>query len=306
MNFKNYIIMSFLGIALLLSGCQDDDQQFGERIAPSNISLDVEIVGADDQNPNGDGSGVVIFNAKADNAISYQFVYGSNKKNAPSGSTSFIFSTLGVNTYTVTVIASGVGGISTSTTVDVEVLATYEPPVELIEKLVGDGNRRWRVKSSTPGHFGLGPVGGQVVSEWYGAQPNEKSGVGMYDDAYIFKPDGTFTFITDTTNDENGNDPSGTVFGRDGQINELGGSGGTPNGADIENLPYEDFDATWQLIAPGGTETISLSGIGFIGYYTGGDHNYEIFDRSVPNEITLKTTDGNVEFDWWFILTYDE
>jgi len=306
MTFNKYLFITLIGAILLFTGCQDDDQQFGPRNAPSNLRIDVEIVGADNQNPNGDGSGVVNFTAKADNAISYQFIYGANKRNAPSGSTSFIFSTLGVNTYTVTVVASGVGGIATSETIDVEVLATYEPPVELIDKLVGDGNRQWRIKSEDPGHFGLGPVGGQIPTEWYGAQPGEKTGVGMYDDRYIFKPDGTFTFITNALNDENGNDPTGTVFGRDGQINELGGSGGTPNGADIENFPYEDFDTTWQLIAPGGTETISLSGVGFIGYYTGGDHNYEIFDRSVPNEITLKTTDGNQEFDWWFILTYEE
>lgn len=306
MNFNKYIFLSLIGAILLFTGCQDDDQQFGPRVAPSNLSIDVEIVGADEQNPNGDGSGVVIFTADADNAISYQFVYGANKKNAPSGSTSFIFSSLGVNTYTVTVIASGVGGMTTSETIDVEVLATYEPPVDLINKLIGDGNREWRIKSEDPGHFGLGPVGGQLPAEWYGAQPGEKASVGMYDDRYIFKPDGTFTFITDSTNDADGNDPSGTVFGREGLINDLGASGGVQNGADIENLPYNDFDTTWQLIAPGGVETISLSGLGFIGYYTGGDHNYTIFDRSEPNEMLLKTTDGNNEFDWWFIITYDE
>lgn len=294
--------MAFLCIGLF--ACQEDDQQFGELVAPSNLNINVDIAGADADNPNGDGSGVVEISATADNAISYAFIYSGNKRNAPSGETSFIFSNLGVNTYTVTAVAYGTGGISSSETIEFDVLATYEPPAELLEKLIGDGNKQWRIKFEDPGHFGLGPVDGNIPTEWYGAGVNEKSGVGMYDDRYIFGADGTFTFIT---NIENGDDPSGTVFGRVNLIDQLGGTAsGTANGADIENYPYEDFQESWQLIAPGGTETISLSGVGFIGYYTGGSHNYRIFDRSVPNELTLSTTDGNGEFEWWFIITSEE
>lgn len=294
--------MAFLCIGLF--ACQEDDQQFGELLAPSNLNINVDIAGADADNPNGDGSGVVEISATADNAISYAFIYSGNKRNAPSGETSFIFSNLGVNTYTVTAVAYGTGGISSSETIEFDVLATYEPPAELLEKLIGDGNKQWRIKFEDPGHFGLGPVDGNIPTEWYGAGVNEKSGVGMYDDRYIFGADGTFTFIT---NIENGDDPSGTVFGRVNLIDQLGGTAsGTANGADIENYPYEDFQESWQLIAPGGTETISLSGVGFIGYYTGGSHNYRIFDRSVPNELTLSTTDGNGEFEWWFIITSEE
>lgn len=301
MKLRTYL-MAFLCIGLF--ACQEDDQQFGELLAPSNLNINVDIAGADADNPNGDGSGVVEISATADNAISYAFIYSGNKRNAPSGETSFIFSNLGVNTYTVTAVAYGTGGISSSETIEFDVLATYEPPAELLEKLIGDGNKQWRIKFEDPGHFGLGPVDGNIPTEWYGAGVNEKSGVGMYDDRYIFGADGTFTFIT---NIENGDDPSGTVFGRVNLIDQLGGTAsGTANGADIENYPYEDFQESWQLIAPGGTETISLSGVGFIGYYTGGSHNYRIFDRSVPNELTLSTTDGNGEFEWWFIITSEE
>jgi hypothetical protein len=91
------------------------------------------------------------------------------------------------------------------------------------------------------------------------------------------------------------------VFGREVLIEELGGPGGTPNGADIENYPYSDYTAQYTLTAPGGVETISLSGLAFIGYYVGGDHKYQIFSRSA-NEMVLKITDGNNQFDWWFTL----
>ncbi len=301
----NKILILFLSIGLF--ACQEDDQQFGDVTVPTNLTIQAEIVGADADNPNGDGSGEVIFTANADNAISYAFVYNTDKRSAPGGSQSFIFSTLGVNTYTVTAIAYGTAGVSTSETIEVDVLALYEPPIELRAKLFNfdpdnpdaETSKTWRIKSEVPGHFGLGPVGGEIPTEWYGASVNEKAGVGMYDDRYVFNSDGTFEFITNV----NSGDSSGTVFGRAGLIDQLNGSGGTVNGADVENLPYEDFEVAYSLIAPGGTETISFSGNGFIGYFTGGTQNYEIFDRSVPGELILKTTDGNNEFDWWFILT---
>lgn len=302
MNFRKYLIV-LLSVAFL--ACQEDDQQFGDIVAPSNLSIETEIVGADADNPNGDGSGVVVFTAQADNAIAYSFTHNGNKKHVPSGSASFVFSNLGVNSYTVSVAAYGTAGVSSSETIEVEVLATYEPPQDLLDKLLGDGSRSWRIKSEAPGHFGLGPVGGDIPTEFFGTAPDEKAGVGMYDDRYIFNEDGSFTVITNNTNDADGVDPSGTVFGRVNLVDELGSSGGQVNGADVENLPLEDFEETWTLIAPGGVETISLSGLGFIGYYTGGNHNYEIFDRSVPNEMILRTTDGNGEFDWWFIITYE-
>ncbi|NEV92700.1 glucan endo-1,3-beta-D-glucosidase [Psychroflexus sp. YR1-1] len=301
MKLKNYII-GLLG--LMLFACQDDDHQFGDIVAPSNLTVTAELAGADADNPNGDGSGVVTFNASANNAISFSFIHNGNQKTEPSGSASFIFSDLGVNTYTITAIAYGTGGVKTSTTIDVDVLATYAPPPELLQKLIGDGTKTWRIKSSQAGHFGLGPPEGSVPTEWYSAGPNEKTGVGMYDDRYIFSEDGTFTFITDATNDAGGTDPSGTVFGRAGLIDQLGVSGGVTNGADIENLPYDDFQESWVIIGPGGVETISLTGLGFIGYYTGGSHNYRIFDwTSSPNDIVLSTTDGNGQFEWWFVIT---
>ena len=304
-NLKNIFTLLFATLLLTVS-CQDDEATVGDLLTPTNLQVTATLVGQDANNPNGDGSGVVNFNASADDTITYRFVYESNQKTEPAGTATFTFSSLGLNSYTVTVIAYGTAGISTSTTITVDVLATYAPPAELIDKLVGDGSRSWRVKSEQQGHFGLGPVGGTVPTEWYAAGPEEKAAVGMYDDRYIFGADGTFTFVTDNTNDDPAIDTSGTVFGRVGQVEDLGGSGGVVNGADLENLPFSDFTEVWALIAPGGLETITLTGNGFIGYYTGGSQTYEIFDRSVPNEIIIRTTDGNSEFDWWFILTSAE
>ncbi|WP_282068184.1 glycoside hydrolase family 16 protein [Olleya namhaensis] len=299
-------ISLLLSIAIFFIACQEEDQTFGNIVAPTNIVVVPEIVGQDAANPNGDGSGLVNFTATADNALSFKYSFGSAVVNAPSGTTDFTFSDLGVNTYTVTVVAYGTGGVSTTTTLEVEVLATYSAPADLLNALVGDGSKTWRIKSESPGHFGLGPVGGVVPTEWYGAGPGEKSATGMYDDRYIFNTDGTFTHIVNSVNDDPTVNAEGTVFGREPLINELGPHSETPNGADIENYPYQDYSESWVITAPGGVETINLTGLGFMGYYTGGNHRYEIFSRDIPNEMIIRTTDGNSEFDWWFIITSQE
>jgi hypothetical protein len=299
-NFK-YKIFGLLAIFFMATNCQDEDQEFGAIIAPSNMVIDYEIIGADAANPNGNGSGEVIFNAMADDAVSYQYVLNGNISSAPGGEKMYTFATLGLNTYSITVIAFGKGGISTSETIDVDVLSTYDPPADLITMLTGDSERVWRIKNEAPGHFGLGPVGGDF-NQFYSAPPDAKEGVGMYDDRYIFNIDGTFTHITNTFNDDPVVNPDGTVFGRNVLIDELGGvGGGTPNGDDIENYPLSDYSEDWAIIAPGGIETITLTGTGFMGYYIGGSHEYVIYVRS-ENEMTLRSIDGNDEFDWGFIL----
>ena len=62
-------------LVALVSSCQDDDKSFGSLNGPSNISMTYEIVGVDAGNPNGDGSGNVILKAKADNAVSFKYIF---------------------------------------------------------------------------------------------------------------------------------------------------------------------------------------------------------------------------------------
>lgn len=300
-NIKFLFKTIFTAVLPLLVGCQEDDYGFGEIIAPSNLQITAEIAGASAENPNGDGSGTVTFTARADNAISYRFVYNGDDSVAASGSITYNFGNTGLSSYVVTAIAVGTGGVTTSTSIQTDVLVLYAPPADLLTMLTADASRTWRIKSEAAGHFGLGPVGGVVPGEWYAATASEKSDTGMYDDRYIFNIDGTFTHITNSENDDPTEDVTGTVFGRDGLIDELGAHSETPNGADIENYPLSDYTAQWGLSAPNGAETISLTGLAFMGYYTGGNHKYEIFERSA-NEMVLKTTDGNSEFDWWFVL----
>jgi len=301
-NIKYLVLISFF--ATCLFSCQEEDQEFGDITSPSNVQIIVDKVGADADNPNGDGSGTVNFTATADNATAFHFIIQNQTKLAQNGQVTHDFTILGDNTYTITVIAFGTGGASSTLSINIDVLSLYEPPADLVQMLYGSGSRVWRIKNEAPNHFGLGPLGGDPFS-FYGANPDDKVGVGMYDDRYIFSNDGSFIHITDSTNDDPTTDTSGTVFGREVLIDELGGSGGTQDGADILNYIYSDYQEQHALSAPGGVETITLTGLGFVGYYVGGNHKYQILSRS-ENEMVIKTSDGNGQFDWGFTLIADE
>ncbi len=292
---KNLKHLSFLTIFLLFSACEEDNYEFGPITSPTNLQVNVEIVGSSSENPNGDGTGVVYFTASAENAISYEFIIdGESIAVTTSGILEHTFYTVGVNSYEVIVIASGTAGNSTSTALLVEVLATYEPPADLVEVLTGGSSKTWRVKSDVQNHFGLGPPGGLIPCEWYGAGPEEKTGVGTYDDRWIINSDGTINHVT-----------NGTIFGRTAQVHaDLGNNGtGSTDGADILNYEYADYTESWVITDPGQI-SINLSGNMFFTYYTGGDHVYEIWDYN-DNELYLKTLDGAAEFTWWFILVSD-
>ena len=304
MKHIKYILGIFLTSVLFFSSCQDDDVEVGELTAPTNVQISVtylDKINGEEQKTEapGLGSGKVQLSATADNAMTIHFVVEGQTKLQKSGNVSHIFATLGTNSYNITAIAYGKGGISTSKTITIDVLSLYEPPADLLRTLYGDGTKVWRINNDVKPHFGLGPPDGNNPFEWFSAEPNSKEGRGMYDDRYIFKSDGTFEHVT---NDD--------VFGREGLINELeayGGSGGEFEApADIINYSYSGYTGQWVLTAPNDQETLTLTGtgpgsLGFIGYYVGGNHQYKILNRS-ENELILSTVDGNGEFNWGFAL----
>ena len=56
MKIFKYNIFCLLAL-LVLTNCQEDDGEFGNITAPSNLVLNYQIVGQDGDNPNGDGTG---------------------------------------------------------------------------------------------------------------------------------------------------------------------------------------------------------------------------------------------------------
>ncbi|WP_123895917.1 PKD domain-containing protein [Aureibaculum marinum] len=293
-NSYLYLFIGMIGMASIIA-CQPDDFDNGNGLAtvPSNLEITAIPVGQNTDNPYGDGSGTVNFTATASDVITYKYIYNGQEIMAPAGKATLVFSTSGVNSYDVTVEAYGAGGVSTSKTITVEVLSIYVAPDDLLEMLHGDGEKTWRIKAESNGHFGVGPAN-ETTPVWWAASPNDKAGVGAYDDRITFKSDGTLTYVT-----------NGDIYGQAAPLDaDYGISWETNSDGEYANYPVDDFTDTWTLSAPDGQETLTFNGKGFHGFYVGGNHSYTILSRS-ENEMTLRTvgSDGN---GWFCILTSEE
>ncbi len=193
-NIK-YKLGIFLSLTLLFSSCQDDEGEVGNIIAPSNIKISYEIVGANASNPNGDGTGVVNFRTTSDNnVITYRYDFGDNTDvvAASSGVISHQFSLTGLNTYSVTVMASGVGGITTTSTVNIDVFSSFEDE-EAKDFLTGGvgNNKTWYWAADKSGNIGLGPNtkqadGTHTWPAWFIANPWLSDKLCMYDAEFVF------------------------------------------------------------------------------------------------------------------------
>lgn len=180
-KFLKYVSLFVLGTSLFV-GCQKDDYSLGDLSAPTNLVINTEITGQDAGNPNGDGSGEVKITVTSDNAMSYKVGYNDitdlstpiSFSNIASGIVTKKFTSVGLHTYRITIIAYGRGGTSTTATKDVDVLSLYTPDADIVTSLTNDASKTWVVDKLVPGHFGVGPWAGEVTPIWYSAAPNEK------------------------------------------------------------------------------------------------------------------------------------
>lgn len=154
-------IITFVALSsLILLGCQDDDNSIGNIVAPSNIVIDVEIIGADAENPNGDGSGLVNLRVTADNVISYKFAYGDGTTQiVPTGQFTKRYTSVGLNTYNFVVSAIGTGGLSTTATTEIEVFSSFDDPEAKQFLTGGEGSSKtWYWAAAEPEHLGVGGI----------------------------------------------------------------------------------------------------------------------------------------------------
>ncbi|MHB0756184.1 glycoside hydrolase family 16 protein [Polaribacter sp. M15] len=193
-KIKNIYIVVF-SMIIAFVGCQENDYQFGEIVSPTNITITADIVGADANNPYGDGSGTVNFTVNANNASSYVFYFDGVAEKSPSGELTKRFSKVGVNTYSVVVKANGTGGSSSSALTEVEVFSSFSD-VEAENLLsganVGD-SKKWYWQADKDVHVGLGPVtddygNGEFAYEawWNGIKAWDAEKSCMYDNEFVF------------------------------------------------------------------------------------------------------------------------
>ncbi|NND53151.1 MAG: family 16 glycosylhydrolase [Flavobacteriaceae bacterium] len=313
-NFKQLIFVCIiaLGVGLIFNSCLDEDQEFGAIIVPSNLTLSFQIVGQDADNPNGDGSGLVNFTASADDAITYRYAWGDGTENdvAPSGNITHRFNLTGVNTYNVTVIASGTGGVTTSTSVTIDVFSAFDDQ-EAKDLLSGGAgsSKTWYLEASEPGHLGVGPslaldlvIFGTPTQfyfpSFFSAVPFEKCGDPdsdcLCDDELTFSLDANGQLTYELNN-------NGQTYFNAGHQAIVGGDGAGDlcfdfDTSGVSNVSLAPSNIDWSLIpdasflTPRGT-VLNFSDDAFMGYYVSSS-SYEIMEVT-DSFLYVRTIDGN-------------
>ena len=289
----------FLAVFFII-GCQDDDAQFGDLVAPTNLQISVEIENATEEQPFGDGSGRVHFTATANNAISYKFDFGDNiTRVVPGGSTTYTYTTVGVNDYLVTVTASGTGGITTTETKTITVLSEFEDPTTLA-LLTGGESKTWFVAANETGHLGVGPLD-TYGPDFFAAAPNQLAPC-FYDDEITFALDanGSLTFTH--------NNMGETFFNV--EFLSVGGGGGDSDaclpfdteGTSFVSLAASSFDTPEDLTT--GTQ-FTIANEGFMSYYIN-TSTYEILEitEDFMHIRAISGSTGN-PLAWYFKFTTD-
>ena len=119
---KNSFLFVFI-IFLLTFACSSDsssdsdtDSNISDPIIPSNLVLDINIIGQTDSAPNGDGSGLITCSANASDAVNYEFRFGGGvTEQSTNGQVDYNFTEEGTNSYSVYVYAYSSTGHYTST-----------------------------------------------------------------------------------------------------------------------------------------------------------------------------------------------
>jgi len=199
-KFSRYIFLVIASSLILFYGCKEDDYKLDDLIAPSNVNLTYEIVGADAENPYGDGSGKVTFTVTANNAITFNFDFGdgSDIESVPSGQFTKQFAITGVNTYNVTAYAVGTGGITSAKASQVEVLSTFEDP-DAMEFLTGGSSKKWYWAYDQSAFVGLGTTAEDygnleyTWASWWQISAFDPDKSCMYDAEFEFTKTGEYS-----------------------------------------------------------------------------------------------------------------
>ncbi len=296
------IILSILAIAFLFSSCQDDDLGLESMMVPSNIVVNTDI--------STDGSGIVVFNVSADNAISYQFNFGDGTTGSTlDGTYTKRFSKNGLNTYLVNVIAYGKGGISSSKAIEIDVQSDFSDP-ETKQFLTGGSSKKWYVAAYLPGHLGVGPSSGDGFDSpiYYQAAPFEKAGADasscFYTDVLTYSTTGedNLTYVLNN---------SGLTFFNVDYVGQFGG----PTGSGDQCIAFDTSGAKNATLSPStsgivnstGTQ-IDYSNAGFMSYYIGAS-SYEILSIDENNMYVRAIMGNNPALAWYLkftTLTYEE
>jgi len=271
---------------------QSQEPKEPSEIIPTNLTLTIDVVGSDNNQPNGDGKGVVNLTAKATNGVSYSFRFGTGDSKTSSGSAQYTYSEQGTNTYDIKVLAYS--STDNYISVDKKLTIYVKPPdseQELLELLAGDSSKTWKINAAQDAHFSNGEASKKYSTYWE-ALAFSKSNSGFYDDEYIFNVNGTFMHKTNKD-----------IFGKANYLtNDFGSTSQSANSdGEIEKYPLEDYQTTFVAKKDAGENKLEIYGKGFIGFYVG-EHNYTIECYDADN-IYLRSIDVEENVAWYVWLT---
>lgn len=246
---KQYTKYGFaFALLLAIGSCKKKEYSMGELAAPSAVTINTEIVGADATRPNGDGSGDVKITLSGKNALSYKIDYdaadGVDLQFLPNGKTTRKYTRIGLNTYRITVVAYGPGGTATTVTKDIQVRSDFTPAATIVSNLTGTGSKTWRVDKTVSGHLGVGPWSStSVTPEWWSAAVDEKAGCCncFYTASFTFTKTATGYTLTSTT-------PDG-AFTKTGAL--AGGLPGIPSTGGEACYPYAGGTSSFAFVPSG-------------------------------------------------------
>ena len=118
-NYRFSRCLFFIALAnfFVLFSCSGNNSEGDVAVtAPSNLAISATVVGANAQNPNGNGTGTVNFSLTATNATSYKILLGNGEtKELTSGDFTYTYTTSGTKTYVIYVSAYNSGQFVSST-----------------------------------------------------------------------------------------------------------------------------------------------------------------------------------------------
>ncbi len=309
---KNYLkkLGILASLVLTLWSCQNDDTVFGDINSPSGLVVDADIVGEDGANPNGDGSGLVDFRATANSAISYKYIFSDGTTmNSPSGIIQKRFTQNGVNTYTVTVLASGTAGVTSSISFEITVFSNFTDETS-VNLLTGGSSRTWYWAAAEPGHLGVGQNDSDATKNYYpnyySAGPFEKAG--SPDSSCLYDNEMTFTLDNGVLKFELDN--GGRTFFNAAFLGVGGGAGSSDlcldyNTSGVKTVtlgPSESVVAANNIAGQTTGTVMTISDGGFMGYYIG-QSTYEILSITENRMVVRAVMGGNPALAWYHIFS---
>lgn len=173
---------SFLLIFLVFMACQEDEPGLTTLLVPTNLSITTDI--ASDQ------SGNVSVTVTADNALNIHVIFKENNEPVvvrPGEPATFRYTQSGQYSQIITVVAYGAGGTASSETIsiDLDVRLLIDPSI--LQKLAGDGTKRWVWNKEETGHWGADAAFNDQ-NDGFQAPPNSINPC-AYDDVLVFSYD---------------------------------------------------------------------------------------------------------------------